>query len=190
MADGDRDYDATNVSVDLAFTDGTYLSDLEARRPARLRAVAAGRRARPRSLYVNQWNNVVSRIGSVAAGKTVDRILVAYDSPKGPAKFRGWLDDVSPEASGTGEAEGASVRLRAHHPRHQLQRRLLARQQLPGDRRAARLQLLDAGDQRVLAELAVRLRARPTTTTTCRRSRRSARATSRARGWATGRPSR
>lgn len=30
MADGDRDYDATNVSVDLAFTDGTYLSDLGA----------------------------------------------------------------------------------------------------------------------------------------------------------------
>ncbi|MDQ0993615.1 GH92 family glycosyl hydrolase [Streptomyces sp. V3I7] len=94
MADGDRDYDATNVSVDLAFTDGTYLSGLGA-------SDQHGFRLNPRAqgaakvLYVNQWNNVVSRIGSVAAGKTVDRILVAYDSPKGPAKFRGWLDDVA-----------------------------------------------------------------------------------------------
>ena len=39
-----------------------------------------------KSLYVNQWNAVKSGIGSVAAGKTVDRILVAYDSAKGPAK--------------------------------------------------------------------------------------------------------
>lgn len=30
MADGDRDYAATNVAVDLAFTDGTYLSGLGA----------------------------------------------------------------------------------------------------------------------------------------------------------------
>lgn len=48
MADGDRDYDATNVSVDLAFTDGTYLSGLGA-----VTSTASGsrrrRRARPRS---------------------------------------------------------------------------------------------------------------------------------------------
>ncbi|MCF2435341.1 discoidin domain-containing protein [Streptomyces thinghirensis] len=49
MADGDLDYDATNVSVDLAFTDGTYLSDLQGDGPARLPADAArpGRRQDP-----------------------------------------------------------------------------------------------------------------------------------------------
>ncbi|MDQ0906976.1 putative alpha-1,2-mannosidase [Streptomyces canus] len=96
MADGDRDYDATNVSVDLAFTDGTFLSDLGARDQHGFTLSPQGQGA-AKVLYVNQWNNVVSRIGSVAAGKTVDRILVAYDSPSGPARFRGWLDDVTLE---------------------------------------------------------------------------------------------
>lgn len=94
MADGDRDYDATNVAVDLAFTDGTYLSGLGALDQHGFPLSPRGQGA-SKSLYVNQWNNVVSRIGSVAAGKTVDRILVAYDSPVGPAKFRGWIDDVA-----------------------------------------------------------------------------------------------
>lgn len=94
MADGDRDYDATHVSVDLAFTDGTHLSDLGATDQHGFPLSPRGQGA-AKVLYVNQWNNVVSRIGSVAAGKTVDRILVAYDSPEGPAKFRGWLDDIA-----------------------------------------------------------------------------------------------
>ncbi|MFJ9902397.1 GH92 family glycosyl hydrolase [Streptomyces sp. NPDC101152] len=94
MADGDRDYDATNVAVDLAFTDGTYLSGLGATDQHGFPLSPAGQGA-SKVLYVNQWNNVVSRIGSVAAGRTVDRILIGYDSPKGPAKFRGWLDDVA-----------------------------------------------------------------------------------------------
>ncbi|MET7730655.1 GH92 family glycosyl hydrolase [Streptomyces sp. NPDC005402] len=96
MADGDRDYDATNVSVDLAFTDGTFLSDLGARDQHGFTLSPEGQ-GTSKALYVNQWNHVVSRIGSVAAGRTVDRILVAYDSPSGPAKFRGWLDDVTLE---------------------------------------------------------------------------------------------
>ncbi|MCL8014208.1 GH92 family glycosyl hydrolase [Streptomyces sp. AS02] len=94
MADGDLDYDATNVSVDLAFTDGTYLSDLGATDQHGFPLSPRGQGA-AKVLYVNQWNDVASRIGSVAAGKTVDRILVAYDSPEGPAKFRGWLDDIA-----------------------------------------------------------------------------------------------
>ncbi|MEU5362226.1 GH92 family glycosyl hydrolase [Streptomyces sp. NPDC005925] len=94
MADGDLDYDATNVSVDLAFTDGTYLSDLGATDSHGFALTPRGQ-GTSKVLYVNQWNNVTSRIGTVAAGRTVDRILVAYDSPKGPAKFRGWVDDVT-----------------------------------------------------------------------------------------------
>jgi predicted alpha-1,2-mannosidase len=94
MADGDLDYAATHVSVDLAFTDGTYLSDLGATDQHGFRLSPRGQGA-AEVLYVNQWNNVVARIGSVAAGKTVDRILVAYDAPDGPARFRGWVDDVT-----------------------------------------------------------------------------------------------
>jgi len=80
--------------VDLAFTDGTYLSDLGAIDQHGFPLSPRGQGA-SKALYVNQWNDVASRIGSVAAGKTVDRILVAYDSPDGPAKFRGWIDDVA-----------------------------------------------------------------------------------------------
>ncbi|GGQ70749.1 GH92 family glycosyl hydrolase [Streptomyces asoensis] len=94
MADGERDYAATNVSVDLAFTDGTYLSGLGAVDQYGFPLSPRGQGA-AKSLYVNQWNDVLSGIGAVAAGKTVDRILLAYDSPGGPARFRGWVDDVA-----------------------------------------------------------------------------------------------
>ncbi|MCX5386293.1 GH92 family glycosyl hydrolase [Streptomyces sp. NBC_00083] len=94
MAETDLNYPATNVSVDLAFTDGTYLSDLKAVDAHGGLLTPQGQGA-AKTLYVNQWNQVSSVIGSVAAGKTVDRILVAYDSPKGPATFQGWIDDLS-----------------------------------------------------------------------------------------------
>ncbi|MFF2655638.1 GH92 family glycosyl hydrolase [Streptomyces sp. NPDC058045] len=97
MTDADAkklSYDATNVSVDLAFTDGTYLSELGAEDTHGFPLTPRGQGA-AKSLYVNQWNNVAAGIGSVAAGKTVDRVLVAYDSPKGPQKFRGWVDDIT-----------------------------------------------------------------------------------------------
>ncbi|MDQ1007684.1 putative alpha-1,2-mannosidase [Streptomyces sp. V4I23] len=94
MAETDLGYPATNVAVDLAFTDGTYLSDLKAVDSHGGLLTPQGQGAAKR-LYVNQWNAVASGIGTVAAGKTVDRVLVAYDSPKGPAKFQGWIDDVT-----------------------------------------------------------------------------------------------
>ncbi len=94
MPEYDAAYPATHVAVDLAFTDGTYLSDLNAVDQHGARLTPQGQ-ADSKTLYVNQWNNKESRIGSVAAGKTIARVLVAYDSPSGPAKFRGWVDDIS-----------------------------------------------------------------------------------------------
>ncbi|MEV3991499.1 GH92 family glycosyl hydrolase [Streptomyces sp. NPDC049837] len=94
MPETDLNYPATNVAVDLAFTDGTYLSDLRAVDSHGGALTPQGQGAAKR-LYVNQWNQVTSGIGTVAAGRTVDRILVAYDSPKGPAKFQGWIDDIT-----------------------------------------------------------------------------------------------
>ncbi|MET9431197.1 GH92 family glycosyl hydrolase [Streptomyces sp. NPDC003036] len=94
MPETDLSYPATNVSVDLAFTDGTHLSELGAVDGHGGRLSPQGQGAAKR-LYVNQWNQVRASVGTVAAGKTVDRILVAYDAPKGPAKFQGWIDDIT-----------------------------------------------------------------------------------------------
>jgi len=88
LTGGDLQYPSTYTAVDLAFTDGTYLSDL-----ARLSPRGVGR---SKVLYADQWNQQVVRLGAVARGKTIDRILVGYDNPGGSAKtrFGGWLDDV------------------------------------------------------------------------------------------------
>ncbi|MFF4224060.1 GH92 family glycosyl hydrolase [Streptomyces abikoensis] len=94
LPEPDARYPATHVAVDLAFTDGTYLSELGAVDQHGARLTPQGQAA-SKTLYVNQWNNKESRVGAVAAGKTVERVLIAYDSPVGPAKFRGWIDDVS-----------------------------------------------------------------------------------------------
>ncbi|MFV0127219.1 GH92 family glycosyl hydrolase [Streptomyces sp. HMX112] len=93
MPESDPGYPATHVAVDLAFTDGTYLSELGASDSHGGALTPRGQGAAKR-LYVNQWNQVTAAIGTVAAGRTVDRVLVAYDSPKGPAAFQGWLDDI------------------------------------------------------------------------------------------------
>ncbi|OZM72874.1 alpha-mannosidase [Amycolatopsis antarctica] len=89
----DLKYPSTNVSVDLAFTDGSYLSELGASDQYGFELSPAGQGA-AKSLSVNQWNLVRSGLGVVAAGKTVDRILVAYDNPAGPGSLKGWIDDV------------------------------------------------------------------------------------------------
>lgn len=88
------DYSSTYASVDLVFTDGTYLHDLDAvdQHGIKLNPQDQGK---SKTLYVNQWNYKESHIGEVAAGKTIDRILVAYDNPKGPAAFKGTVDDIN-----------------------------------------------------------------------------------------------
>lgn len=97
MARSDPDYPATHAAVDLAFTDGTYLSELSAADQHGAPLTPQGQGA-SKTLYANQWNHRVARIGAVAAGKTVARVLVGYDAPRAPrtaAAFRGWVDDIS-----------------------------------------------------------------------------------------------
>ena len=89
----DLRYPSTFASVDLAFTDGTRLSELDATDQHGATLSPRGQAA-SKTLYTNQWNLKRSRIGAVAAGKTIDRILVAYDNPDGPADFGGWIDDI------------------------------------------------------------------------------------------------
>jgi predicted alpha-1,2-mannosidase len=89
----DLRYPSTYVSVDLAFDDGTYLSERGAR--DQHGAVLSPRgQGESKTLYADHWNYKQATIGSVAEGRTVKRILVAYDSPVGPLGFRGWVDDI------------------------------------------------------------------------------------------------
>jgi predicted alpha-1,2-mannosidase len=90
----DLSYPSTNVAVDLAFSDGTYLSDLGARDQHGFELSPKGQGA-SKALYTNQWNKLASVVGAVANGKTIKRILVAYDNAKGPASFGGWIDDIA-----------------------------------------------------------------------------------------------
>ena len=91
--DEDLNYPSSHVAVDLAFSDGTYLSSLDARDQHRVSLTAAGQ-GQARILFVNQWNHVAANIGKVASGKTIKRILVAYDYPDGAAQFAGFIDDI------------------------------------------------------------------------------------------------
>ncbi|QWF85007.1 GH92 family glycosyl hydrolase [Amycolatopsis sp. CA-230715] len=89
----DLKYPSTNAAIDLAFTDGTYLSGLKATDQYGFGLSPQGQGA-GKALYANQWNLIRSGIGTVAAGKTIDRILLGYDNPNGPGFFQGWVDDV------------------------------------------------------------------------------------------------
>ncbi len=91
------DYASTYVGVDLAFADGSYLSELEAKDQHHATMSPAGQ-GLSHSLVAHEWNRKVSRIGKVAAGKRITRILVGYDRPEGSStSFGGWIDDLTIE---------------------------------------------------------------------------------------------
>jgi predicted alpha-1,2-mannosidase len=96
FAGQDAQYPSTYAAVDLHFTDGSYLSRLSPVDQHGYPLTAAGQGA-SKVLYADQWNAVQSEIGAVANGKTIDRILLAYDDPQATAstRFQGWLDDIT-----------------------------------------------------------------------------------------------
>ncbi|GAA2207668.1 hypothetical protein GCM10009850_031260 [Nonomuraea monospora] len=89
----DPGYPSTYVSVDLAFADGTRLSDLAAVDQHGV-LLAPREQGESKTLYADQWNFKRAWIGRVAGGKRITGILVAYDGPAGAAEFRGWVDDI------------------------------------------------------------------------------------------------
>jgi predicted alpha-1,2-mannosidase len=95
LTKGDLQYPSTYAAVDLAFSDGTYLSDLGARDQLDAIVSPQGQGA-SKTLYADQWNDKWSQIGDVAAGKTIKRIIVGYDNPGGTkdTQFSGWIDDI------------------------------------------------------------------------------------------------
>ncbi|MFS8199663.1 GH92 family glycosyl hydrolase [Streptomyces sp. CWNU-52B] len=88
------DYAGTYVAVDLEFTDGSRLSALDTRdqNGDRLTARAQGD---AKTVSPLQWNRRAADVGDVAAGRTVDRILITYDGPDGTVDVGGWIDDIS-----------------------------------------------------------------------------------------------
>ncbi|WP_030490265.1 GH92 family glycosyl hydrolase [Micromonospora chokoriensis] len=100
--DGDAQYPSTYAALDLHFTDGSYLSG---RSPVDQHGnlLTGPGQAASKALFADQWNLVQTDLGTIARGKTIDRILLAYDNPKagGETRFQGWLDDVEVEGSPT-----------------------------------------------------------------------------------------
>ena len=92
----DYDYTSMHLAVDLQFTDGTYLSDLN---PTDQYGNGLTPEAQADSKFLNsmQWNAVSSSIGSVAEGKTIEKILIGYDNSAPAAEnpqFLAYLDDI------------------------------------------------------------------------------------------------
>jgi predicted alpha-1,2-mannosidase len=96
LTGNDLQYPSTYASIDLHFTDGSYLSKRSAVDQHGYPLTAAGQGA-SKVLYADEWNAVQSDLGTVANGKTIDRILLAYDNPgaKAATRFQGWIDDLT-----------------------------------------------------------------------------------------------
>ncbi|MGH3858563.1 GH92 family glycosyl hydrolase [Actinokineospora sp.] len=97
LVGGDLRYPSTYVAVDLLFDDGTYLGELGAVDQLGFAMTPLGQ-GESRALFPDQWNHRSVRLGEVAAGRTITRILVAYRGPQGPAEFAGWIDDLAVES--------------------------------------------------------------------------------------------
>lgn len=93
LTKGDLDYPSTYAAIDLAFDDGTYLSDLDAADQHGF-GLSPQAQGTTKSLYADQWNIKRTPLGDVATGKRIDRVLIGYDSTTGPGTFRGWVDDI------------------------------------------------------------------------------------------------
>ncbi|MFI6812528.1 GH92 family glycosyl hydrolase [Nonomuraea sp. NPDC050328] len=94
FANGDLAYPSTYAALDLAFDDGTYLSDLKAKDQHGAEASARGQGV-SKTLSVDQWNLKRVPLGKLALGKRIKRILLAVDIPAGPLSFSGYVDDIT-----------------------------------------------------------------------------------------------
>jgi hypothetical protein len=80
------------VAVDYHCTDGTTLRDSGA-------VDYNGFSMHPNAghggnLSLNAWTDIQCNVGQWLAGKTVDKIWIAYDHPPATGQFRGYIDDI------------------------------------------------------------------------------------------------
>ncbi|MCI9532133.1 MAG: carbohydrate-binding protein [Lachnospiraceae bacterium] len=95
----DYEYTSMHMAIDLKFKDGTYLSELEEKAlDQNENVLEAGAQGASRVLNTNQWNRIYSNIGKVAAGKTVEQVLVVFDKDakeaQGNLNFLTYFDDI------------------------------------------------------------------------------------------------
>ncbi|MET1248845.1 GH92 family glycosyl hydrolase [Sporolactobacillus sp. STCC-11] len=84
---------ASYVSVDLAFSDGSYLHQLNVKDQDGVKMTPSAQ-GKSGTLIMNQWTKKTVSLGKAAKGKTIVRILVAYESPKAESTFKGSIDDL------------------------------------------------------------------------------------------------
>ncbi|MCL1632073.1 GH92 family glycosyl hydrolase [Sporolactobacillus sp. CPB3-1] len=99
---------ASYVSIDLAFSDGTYLSQMNAKDQDGI-TVNPKAQGKSGTLLMNQWNQKKVELGNAAKGKTIVRILLAYHAPKTGVTFKGAIDDIRIGASSTGDLSKESA---------------------------------------------------------------------------------
>ena len=97
VGDYDYDYFSHYSAIDLKFTDGTYLSQLGAI-DQNFNIVSPTEQGKTKTLATRQWNHIYSKIGSVAAGKTIEKIIASYDKPSNDTgedkPIRVYFDDI------------------------------------------------------------------------------------------------
>ncbi len=94
------------ASVDLIMTDGTSLRDCGAVDANGISMhPAAGRGT------VNAWTKTTCNIGTWLNGKTIDKIMVAYDHASATGDFSAYFDDISINTSGTPQSPVAKPKL-------------------------------------------------------------------------------
>ncbi|NOV01441.1 GH92 family glycosyl hydrolase [Paenibacillus planticolens] len=84
---------STYVAVDLAFDDGTYLHTYQAVDQHGI-LMHPEEQGKGDQLVLDTWNFVTSNVGSAAAGKTIQRILVSYEQSGNAGTYRGFIDDI------------------------------------------------------------------------------------------------
>lgn len=82
---------STHVALDVIFSDGTALRNLNAQDQHGNRLTPEGQGGH---LKLNQWNYIESTIGNVAIGKRIVRIDVGYSQPNSSGSYRGFIDDI------------------------------------------------------------------------------------------------
>lgn len=110
MSNGDNydfDYTQMYMSVDLKFSDGTYLSDLKAT-DQNQNGVDPISQGKSRTLTTNQWNRIYSNIGEVAKDKTINEVLIDYKNDRNYSaedlnNFKTFFDDITIYTKGTTE---------------------------------------------------------------------------------------
>ena len=94
----DYEYTSCRLTVDLRFTDGSYLSDLGAMDQNGNPLTPAGQ-VEGKCLVTAQWNYIESAIGRVAQGKTIEKICLLFemDGAEDASRFIAFFDDLKLE---------------------------------------------------------------------------------------------